>query len=312
MKLTVLGAGAFGTAIANMLAENGHKVTLWCYEQEVAHAITATNINSRYLPGINLHKNITATTSLQEALQNSLIFEAVPVAHLRTVLTAAQPYCTADHQWVVLSKGIEKSSCLLPSQILKDLLPSTHFPQIAVLSGPSYAQEVATHQQTGVMLASEDHLLAQQIQLLVTNSWFTTEISDDFLGVQLCAAYKNVAALYLGILAGAGAGENARAQAFLQCLEELKLLVQTLGDNTSTVYGPAGLGDMLLTCYGKQSRNHTAGILLGKGGTLEAVIAQLGTEPEGFNSVVAFQQWAKKNNLTLPICSAVHEIIFNS
>ncbi len=310
-NISVLGAGAFGTAIANLLAENGHAVTLWCYEPEVAIAIQTQKINTRYLPGIILHANITATTSLQEALQNSLIFEAIPVAHLRTVVTAAQPYCTADHRWVVLSKGIEKNSCLLPSQILEDLLPFTHVPNIAVLSGPSYAAEVATQQATCVTIASNIDGFAYAIRDLVANKWFSVKISDDFLGVQLCAAYKNVAAIYLGMLAGAGAGENARADAFVQCLEEMELLFSLYGNaRFRTIFSPAGLGDMLLTCYGKQSRNHAAGILLSKGATRETVIAQLGSEPEGFNSVVAFGKLAKKNNLRLAITSMVHEIIF--
>lgn len=289
-KISVIGAGPFGQAIAQLLAENGHAVTLWCYESEVARTLQLAHV--------------TATNSLPEALQNSIIFEAVPVAHLRTVLLQAQPDVTKNHQWVVLSKGLETETFLLSSEIIKQLFPAN---TVAVLSGPSYAKEVAAQQPTHVTLAADDNKFAQQIQKLVNNAWFTTELSDDIRGVQLCAAYKNVAAIYLGMLAGAGYGQNAQARALLQCLEEMKQLVQT-----STVYGPAGLGDLILTGYGTLSRNRMLGQRLAQGEKLEEILQQLGTTPEGLNTVIALHAWAKKNNLTLAITTMVHEIIFNS
>lgn len=308
-NITVLGAGAFGTAMAQLLAENGHAVTLWCYEAETARSIKLMACNERYLPGVLLNDRIMVTTSLEEACAAPLIFEAIPVAHLRTILTQAQQYARDDTAWIVLSKGIEQDTFLLPSEIIKQLFPRN---SLAVFSGPSYATEVAAQQPTQVTLATEHRELAQHLQTVVTNSWFTTEFSADVRGVQLCAAYKNVAAIYLGMLAGSGYGENTQARAFMHCLEEMKQVLQTLGGAAETAYGPAGLGDLLLTCYGALSRNRKLGIAIGKGEKLEQILKKLGTVPEGINSLVAFQKLAQKNNLTLPICSDLHEIIFNS
>lgn len=312
MHITVLGAGAFGTAIAQLLATNGHAVTLWCYEQEVADAITRTRINARYLPATPLHSNITATTSLQEACTNSLIFVAIPVKHLRAVLVQTSAYITTQHTCIMLSKGIESNTLLLPSQIVQDIFPHISSTAIAVLSGPSYAQEVAAEQPTSIMLAAADKNFAHEIESLVSNNWFNAKFTDDIAGVQLCAAYKNVAALAVGMLAGAGYGENTKALMLMHCLAEMRTLLSFFGAQEQTVYSSAGLGDLMLTCYGKLSRNQAAGMLLGQGKKLSAIITQLGTEPEGINSVVAFHELTKKNNLTLPICSTAHEIIFNS
>lgn len=312
MNISILGAGAFGTAIAQLLATNGHAVKLWCYEQEVADAITRTKINVRYLPATTLHSNITATTALQEACANSLIFIAIPVKHLRAVLVQTSPYVTSQHKCIMLCKGIESNTLLLPSQIVHAIVPQISSTSLAVLSGPSYAQEVAAEQPTSVMLAAADKNFAHAIESLVSNNLFNAKFTDDIAGVQLCAAYKNVAALAIGMLAGAGYGENTKALMLMRCLAEMRTLLSFFGAQEQTVYSSAGLGDLMLTCYGKLSRNQAAGMLLGQGKKLSAIITQLGTEPEGINSVVAFHALTKKNNLMLPICSTVHEIIFNS
>lgn len=311
-KITILGAGAFGTAMAHLLALNGHAVTLWCYEEEVAQSITQTRTNSRYFPGITLSPHIKTTTSLQQACDASHIFVAIPVKYLRAILEQLKTYATKKHSWILLSKGIEAETFLLPSQIIQDMFPNIPHDNIAVLSGPSYAQEVAQQQPTSIMLASADKNFAHEIQSLVSNNWFTTELTEDDIGVQLCAAYKNIAAIALGMLAGAGYGENTKALMLMHCLAEMRTLLKQFGAKQETAYSLAGLGDLMLTCYGKLSRNQAAGILFGQKKRLAEVIAQLGTEPEGINSVVAFHELTKKNNLTLPICSTGHEIIFNS
>lgn len=310
-NIAVLGDGAWGTAMAQLLAGNGHQVTLWCHNAEIAHTIASTRLNSNYLPGITLSERITPTTSLKKAFESSIIFEAIPIKFLRTVLMQAKAYSNANHRWVILSKGIENKTLLLPREIIAKTLPHTVVSSCVVLAGPSYAHDVATQQPTMVTIASSDRAQAQYVQGLVHNAWFVAELSEDIIGVQLCAAYKNVAALCIGMLEGAGYGENTRILALIKCLDEMHYLISARGGNLDTVYGPSGLGDLILTGLGSQSKNRTVGLLLGKGNKLEQALAATGYVPEGINTVVSLQQFAQRYSLVLPICAAVHAIIFN-
>ncbi|MCK5633061.1 glycerol-3-phosphate dehydrogenase, partial [bacterium] len=189
-NVCVLGAGAWGTAVANLLADNGYNVSLWCYESEVASLILKNRCNERYLPEIILHKNIQAVTSLEKAFKNTQwIFEAVPVQFLRSIVQQCRPFYTVEQTWVVLSKGIESDTLQFPGAIIDDVFECAV--KKIVLGGPSFAKDLATRQVTAVTIASEHKEQAEKLQSMLNNSYFCSTVSDDFLGVQLGGALKN-------------------------------------------------------------------------------------------------------------------------
>lgn len=305
--VTVLGDGAFGTAFATLLAHNGHTVHLWCYNQDVAITIAAQHINSKYLPDIELNKNIIPTTSLQDALKNDIIFEAIPVQFMRSVLTQCKPYAKPSHRWIVLSKGIENDTLLLPTEIIKNSVDPNAI--TAVVTGPSYARELALQQPTGLCVATTTQELNDEIRALLKNSFVYCEPSDDVFGAQIAAALKNVIALAMGLLEGAGYGDNAQALLMVRSLQELKTLLKFVQSDEQTLYGLEGVGDLVLTSYGKQSRNHKVGVMLGQGKSLAAILKEMDA-PEGINTLKSLQQLIVTRNLTLPIMSTLHEVVF--
>jgi glycerol-3-phosphate dehydrogenase (NAD(P)+) len=308
MKVTVLGDGAWGTAVARLLVEKGYQVTLWCHNEEVAHALCTTGYNMHYLPHF-LCEGIHVTTSLQEALTDARwVFEAIPVAYMRSVLEQAQPYYSSGQIWVVLSKGIEQDTLLLPSFIIQDVF-KTLVPTV-IVSGPSYAHDLADKKPTGVVVAASNHALANSCAQMIATEYLTTERSSDMVGVQLCAALKNIIALGIGMLDGAGYTDNTKALLLTRGIQEIEYLVKKLGGESKTVYGLAGIGDLVLTALGSLSKNGAVGKQLGSGQSLEDVIrSRYGVMPEGINTVVAVQQLAHKHALELPVCTALHDVI---
>ncbi len=308
-KVTVLGDGAFGTAFATLLASNNYRVTLWCYNKSIADSIKNLHINPQYLPMVQLSPLIQPTTSLQEALvATDWVFEAIPVAFLRSVLTECIPYIH-QHRIVFLSKGMELGSHMLPTQIAQSL---GYKRAPLVLSGPSFAYDLARHQPTAVDLAYQDLETACQLQALITTNYFITYLTTDVIGVQAGGAGKNVIALALGILAGAGYSDNAKALALTQGLRELGIIIEYLAGKRETVYGLAGVGDLLLTAYGTHSKNFSLGLALGQGKTLTQATSQFPTPPEGINTLKSVSQLIKQGNLRLPLCSALCEIMLEN
>jgi glycerol-3-phosphate dehydrogenase (NAD(P)+) len=308
--ISVLGGGAWGTALATVLAHNGHTVRLWCYEAEAADTITTQHINQRYLHDISLSTSITATTDMHQVISGTQwIFQAVPVAHMRTVMQQAKQYCTPNQKWVVLSKGVEQSSLLLPGSIIDDVLG--YEAKKVVVSGPSFARELAVRQLTGVTVACADQALAHEVQTLLANNYLYCDMSRDPHGVQACGAFKNVIALGLGMLHGAGCADNTRAFMLTRGLQELALLVQALGGMQETVYGLAGVGDVVLTSLGNLSKNRAVGERLGKGETLQEITTSLhGQLPEGINTVKSVYQLQHNYDLKLPVFSGIYQVIF--
>ncbi len=307
-SITILGAGAWGTAIAHLLATNGHQVMMWCHEPELAQEINQNHTNSFYLPDVNLPHSIRATASIQEALQDaSIIFEAIPVKYLRVVLAHAQPFVNKDEMWVVLSKGIEQESFFVPSQIIDEVLGYAVNKVIVV--GPSFARDLVESVPTGVMVASDHKRLAQEVSSLLTNSYLSCTLSHDVLGVQLCAALKNVFALTIGIAFGAQARDNTIALLLTRALAEMSLIVQVFGGHQETVYSLAGIGDLVLTCYGSLSKNFTLGKLLGQGNLLPDISSE-GVFPEGINTIQSLIQLAENKSLKLPVVQGTHSFIF--
>lgn len=312
-KITILGDGAFGTACATVLAHNGHQVTLWCWNSSVADDIRNNHLNSKYLPDIQLSKNIIPTTSLEEALKNDIIFEAIPVQFMRSVLEKCKPFARKEHCWIALSKGIEQKTLLVPTEIVQDIFGKEIV--AAAISGPSYAHELAHQQPTGVTIASDNKKFSEEISTLLNTTYFCTDHSTDLFGIQLVGALKNCVAIGVGLLEGSDSGVNTHILFMIRALEEIKNLLQKLGGDEDSLYGLAGIGDVVLTCFGKQtgapgSRNHKFGALMGQGKNFEETIKLLGLEPEGVNTLQSLQQLAQKHNLTLPIFMALHEIVF--
>lgn len=308
MKIVVLGAGAWGTAIATVLAHNNHTVHLWCYEQEVVQRIQEQRCNTSYLPGCVLDKRIIPTHSLDEALTGaSIVFEAIPVAHLRTIIEQARIHYTAEQLWVVLSKGLEQHTLKLPSTILQDVFGASV--RYALLAGPSFAHDVARKQYTAVNLAGHDMSVVACVQKLIENDYFFVEPLADPVGMQWCAVLKNCIAVGVGILEGAGYTDNTKIFFLMQALHEVQAIVHHAGGAAATVYTLAGLGDLMLTTLGTQSRNVRAGKLVAQGADNKQIVHSLGGLPEGINALISIHTWLLKNNLDAPLLQAIYEIV---
>lgn len=308
--IAILGEGAWGTAVATLLAENKHTVLLWCHDKAVEETIKKKRYNDRYLPGIYLSELIIPVTNINEALQqSSWIFETTPVKFLRSVIMGIDSSCVQQKPWVILSKGIEKDTLLLPTQIVSELIGDC--PQ-AVLFGPSFAQELAQRQITVATIATDDAQLAMGLQKLLANSYFRPYLLRDTLGVQLGGALKNVLALVVGMLLGAGYGDNAKAFIVTRGFHEMVMVAVACGAHKETLYGLSGIGDLILTAFGKFSRNTMVGTKLGQGQQLDAIIQQTGVIPESINTLESLQQLIKKKNLNAPILSGIHDVVFKN
>lgn len=310
-RVAIIGEGAWGTAIATVLADNGHEVLIWCHDTEVVDQINNEHINHCYLPGVVLSKTIHATANLQETVAHGRwVFEALPVKYMRSVLSQAISFSSPDHVWGVLSKGIETETLLLPSQILDDL---SSFPlQQVVFSGPSFAGELARKKLTSGVVVATDAQQADEVQRLLTTEYCCPVVADDFIGVQLCGALKNIFALGIGLLEGAGLGDNVRAFFLTASLKEMVQLVVALGGKHETAYDLSGIGDLVLTSMGAQSKNLTVGRRLGAGESLDTILQETGFIPEGLNTVISIKQLSEQRQLDAPLCSVIHHIIFTN
>lgn len=311
-SICILGEGAWGTAVATVLAHNGHSVRLWCYHTDVADDIRASRYNKRYMPGVLLHDSIVPVTDIKEGLKGAeFIFEALPVAYLRTVLSTAQPCYDSRQIWVVLSKGIEPTTLKLPTQILEAVFDESI--KTVVVSGPSFACEVVAKQVTGVVIASGDNVAAQLIADLITNNYFKPQMLSDVIGVQTVAALKNVVTLAVGIAQGAGySADNTKAYIVAQGIQEMLRITLAVDGKQETVYGLAGVGDLVLTALGNLSKNLFVGKQLGAGKRLEDILRETGYIPEGIHTVKSIYQLIKKHDLNVPLMAAVYEVIVNN
>ncbi|MCX5921915.1 MAG: NAD(P)-dependent glycerol-3-phosphate dehydrogenase [Candidatus Dependentiae bacterium] len=308
--VTLLGAGAWGTAVATLLAHNGYRVKLWSHDSQVIAAIKAQGSNEQYLPGVKLSNLIEPVTDLQEALAGAQwIFEAVPVKFLRTILEQSKSHCTHDQVWVILSKGMEQHTHFLVSQMIDDVLGAAT--KKAVLSGPSFAQDVANQDITGATIAASDCAIGLELQQMLATKFFRPYVSLDLIGTQVGGAVKNVLALGTGMLEGAGYKENAKAFLLTRGLHEMVHLATAFGGKQATLYGLSGVGDLVLTATGTQSKNFALGKRLGKGETLEAILQEIGTAPEGVNTVQSVYDLARTQQLELPICQGLYHVMFN-
>ncbi len=307
--VTVLGSGAWGTALSHLLAENGYDVILWCNESNVVKDITLTGINKDFLPGVKLNSKIRPTNDLQAAIQSSeFIFEAIPVKYIRTVFTSAKTYVTQNHKFIVSSKGIEQDTSMLASQVVCDILGADT--QVVAFGGPNFAKDIAAKTVTATVVASNDVQIATQIAQTLSNNYFKSYISSDINGVQVGGAIKNIFALTIGMAHGLGYSENTIAFLMTRCLFELSVLTKHFGGRQETVYGLSGFGDLFLTCSSSVSKNFKFGRLFGQGIPLTELSSQYAAIPEGVNTLQAIKKLVDHNNLNLPICMGTYDVIF--
>ncbi|MBN2267481.1 MAG: NAD(P)H-dependent glycerol-3-phosphate dehydrogenase [Candidatus Babeliaceae bacterium] len=304
----ILGDGAFGTAFATLLTNNGHRTLLWCFNEDVAQNIRENQENRRFLPGIKLPSAIEPITNIAEACAAPWIFIATPVPFMRSILKQCTPFAKAHQSWVCLNKGIEQGTLCLPTEIIaQEIGPRA---KNAVLSGPSFARDIATAQPTVVSVASKNKRLASNLASLLNNTFFACVVSNDPIGTQYAGALKNGCAIGTGILAGAGYGHNTQVRFALQYLEEIKALVLASGGKWATLYSPATIGDVILSCFTVQSRNYRFGLSIGKGETTsESLNGPHRPTIEGVNTLLALQQLETKHGFYLPLSIALTEIV---
>lgn len=311
MKIGVLGAGSWGTTIADMLALNGHDVTLWVYEANLCERMRDKGENDIYLPGVALSKKIKFTNSLEEAVSGmEMVVSAAPAQVVRRVVSKAVPYISQNTIIVSLSKGIEEGTLMLMSDLLKETLPKSLNKNLCFLSGPSFAKEVALKMPTAVVIASENKKAALKAQNVFSTFYFRVYTHDDVTGVELGGAVKNVIAIATGIADGLGFGYNSRAALITRGLAEISRLGAKMGANPLTFLGLAGLGDLVLTCTGELSRNRTVGYKIGKGATLKEVTSGMNMVAEGVATSRAVYQLSKKIGIEMPITEHVYKILY--
>ncbi len=311
-SVAVIGAGSWGTTLADMLAKKGHKVTLWAYEKELVREMQVKRENSIYLQGIRLSDNLCFTDSLHEAVSGKeLLLFVVPTQVLRGVLAATIPNINSGAIIVSASKGIEVDTLKLVSQVYEELLPPSIYRRFAVLSGPSFAREVAQEMPTAVVAAATDPIVAREVQDAFNCGYFRVYTNSDVTGVELGGAVKNVIAIAAGISDGLGFGANTRAALITRGLAEISRLGIALGARGETFAGLAGMGDLVLTCTGDLSRNRSVGIQLGQGRTLAAILGEMRMVAEGVKTTESTCLLAWKLGVEMPISFKVNEILYN-
>lgn len=310
-KIGVIGAGAWGTALAHLLGNKGYNVTLWMFEQDLAEETQRLRENRVYLPGFPLPAPVTVTSSLETAArEKDLILSVVPSHTVRAVSAQYAPFLSDDAIVISASKGIEIESLKMISEVLRDTLPWKLHGRLCFLSGPSFAKEVALHMPTAVTLASFDQHIGRRAQQMVSASYFRVYTNPDVVGVELGGSVKNVIAIAAGVLEGLGFGYNTMAALLTRGLAEMARLGVAMGANPLTFAGLAGMGDLVLTCTGGLSRNRTLGVRLGKGEKLDDILKSAKTVAEGVKTAKATRELANRHRVEMPVVEEVYQILY--
>lgn len=309
VRVTVVGAGAWGTALAMVLAQKGHDVTIWSYEDEVAASINVGRGNP-YLADVELPSGLGADTDLARALKGArLVVSATPSQFVRGVMEQAAPHLPSDALLISASKGIELGSLLRMDEVLSEVLGESAMARFCVLSGPSFAAEVARGAPTAVVIASGSEEVAVRARDLFMTPTFRVYTNTDVVGVELGGALKNVVALAAGVTAGLGYGHNTLAALITRGLAEMTRLGVAAGADKATFYGLAGVGDLVLTCTGSLSRNRTVGYRLGRGERLEDILADMTAIAEGVKAAEAVRDLAVRYDVEMPIMERMYSIV---
>ncbi|RZU64730.1 glycerol-3-phosphate dehydrogenase (NAD(P)+) [Microterricola gilva] len=308
-RVAVLGAGSWGTTFAKILADGGADVVLWARRPELAREIQEAKRNSDYLPGINLPISLRATARLDLALAGAeQVFVSVPSQSLRENLIAAEPHLGANAIIVSLMKGVERSSGLRMSEVIEQVLPISP-DNIAAISGPNLALEIAKQQPTAAVVSSTSLETAQAVALLARNDYFRSFVNTDVIGTEFGGVLKNLIAVAIGIVDGVGYGENTKASIITRGLVEMTDFAVAYGAHPETLAGLAGLGDLIATCQSPLSRNNTAGRLLGQGYSQSDVVKQMQQTTEGLASVGPILELAKAKGVEMPIVEQVRQVL---
>ena len=311
-KATVLGSGAWGTTLAAVLAEKGDDVVVWGRSRELCAQISDRHENTRYLPGTVLPDGVTATADIRAALDGAnLVIFVVPSHATREVARLARPHVGDNALLVSATKGIEIDSLMLMSEVLEAELPDHSGDKLAFLSGPSFANEVAAHHPTVVVVACRDQTNCHAVMKRLHTPYLRLYASEDVRGVECGGALKNVIAIATGVVEGLGYGHNTRAAMITRGLAEIARLVIACGGSPLTLAGLAGMGDLVLTCTGELSRNRTVGVELGKGRRLREILASLGHVAEGVNTTRSAHDLAAKLGVDMPIVNEMYAVLYD-
>lgn len=307
LKIAVLGGGSFGTAMANLSSKNGCEVTLWVRDKRSVKSMQKTHINKKYLPDHKLDERLQFTHDLQAAVKGKdLIFVAVPSSAFRETLQKIAPFISAQ-AIVSLTKGMEKDTFALMSDVIADELPNVAF---GVMSGPNLAKEIMNNMPSATVIASQSAALRLAVQKALHSAFFRVFASDDLIGVELGGALKNIYAIAMGMAAAYDIGENTKAMILTRALAEMSRFGVQAGANPLTFLGLSGVGDLYATCSSTLSRNYQIGNMLGRGMSLDQAIKKLGQTAEGINTIQQVNEKAMKEGIYMPITHALHDIIY--
>ena len=311
MITSVVGAGTWGSTMAIHLGRLNIETKLWIREKDIFEETKRSRENAVFLPGYTFPPSVSFYHDIQDALsQSDVVFVAVPSKFCREIYEKTGPALTADQILVSLTKGIEETTLKRMSELMEEILTPRFPPLTAALSGPSFAKEVIEYHPTAVVLASKNIALAHKVQHLIASQTFRVYTSDDVLGVEIAGALKNVIAIAAGISDALGFGNNTVAALVTRGLAEITRLGVKLGAKMETFSGLAGIGDLVLTCTGKLSRNRYVGYQIGNGRTLDEIVSDMKMVAEGVTTTLSARQLAARENIEMPICEQVHAILY--
>ena len=310
-RLGVVGAGSWGTALANLLACKGYAPDLWVFEPEICRQIEKQRENKVFLPGAAISSNLKPTNDIETAVADKdLVLLVVPSHVMRDMTARMAPFLHPDTLLVTASKGIENQTHLTMSGVIRDTLKDWPENQLAVISGPSFAKEVARKAPTVVTAASADLSVAAMVQSIFVTPYFRVYTNTDVIGVEIGGAIKNVIAIAAGVIDGLGLGLNTRAALITRGLTEIQRLGRRMGADPRTLAGIAGVGDLILTCTGDLSRNHTVGKKIGEGLQLDEILSEMRMVAEGVKTTKSVYNLARKLGVEMPICQEMYAILY--
>lgn len=311
MEIAVIGSGSWGSAVTFLLSSNGHNVRLWSWLEEESKRISRDKENKEFLPGVKLDKNILFTNDMKKCVDGAgIIVMATPSHALRNTAKELAKYINPSSQIVLnIGKGLETKSLKRLSEVIKDEIPSV---RLAVMSGPSHAEEVGRGMATANVVASDDASIPPIIQDVFMSPNFRVYTSDDIIGAEIGGAIKNVIALAAGIAVGLGCGDNTSAALMTRGIAEISRLGTAMGAKPETFAGLTGIGDLIVTCMSTHSRNRSAGVLIGQGFTLKEATEKVHMVVEGVNACAAAHELSKKYSVSMPITECVHRVLFEN
>ena len=307
MRFSVIGAGGWGTAVARLLAREGHETVLWARDDAFAASLRTSLENDKYLSGVALPaEGLAFSSDLEEALDQDVIILAVPSFAVRNLIDRIRSKTRPDSTFINLAKGLDRTSHQTMSELIEEAFPAA---SVFALSGPSHAEEVGRDIPTAVVLAGRNLELGERLQKEIATPWFRVYLSEDILGVELCATVKNIIALATGVSDGLGYGDNSRAALITRGLKEMVRFGRTFGVTESTFFGLSGLGDLVATCTSQHSRNRRVGFRLGQGESLEEILSGMTMVAEGVYATGVVSEIAKERDVEMPITEAVRLLL---